>query len=113
MRILTAAALSVLAAVAGAGPAHGASFSAPRTLADWAPDAHRLVAAPGAALWTHPEGLRFSLDGAPPVRIPGGEGMVQDLDVGAPAARPYAAWVDSQMRLHAFTEREPKDVFAA
>ena len=106
MRILTAAALSVLAAVAGAGPAHGASFTSPRTLADWEPGGTRLVAAPGAAAWTHADGLRFWRDGDALARIPGREGMVQDIAVGAPAARPFVAWVDSAMQLHAFTERD-------
>jgi hypothetical protein len=104
LRILTAAALSVLAAVAGAGPAQGASFTSPRTLADWEPGGTRLVAAPGAAAWTHAEGLRFWRDGDALARIPAREGMVQDIAVGAPAARPFVAWVDSAMQLHAFTE---------
>ena len=106
MRIFTAATLSVLAAAAGAGPAQGASFTSPRTLADWEHGGTRLVAAPGAAAWTHAEGLRFWRAGDALARIPGREGMVQDIAVGAPAARPFVAWVDSAMQLHAFTERD-------
>ena len=105
MRALPTAALALLAALAGAGSAHGASFTSPRTLADWEPGGTRLAAAPGAAAWTRADSLRFWRDGAGLARIPGGEGMVQDLTVGA-SARPFAAWVDSQMRLHAFTERD-------
>jgi hypothetical protein len=105
MRSFPTAALTLLAVLAGAGSAQGASFSSPRTLADWAPGDARLAVAPGAAAWTHAEGLRFWRDGGALARIPGAEGMVQDLVVGA-SARPFAAWVDSQMRLHAFTERD-------
>ena len=62
MRSLPAAALTLLAVLAGAGSAQGASFSSPRTLADWAPGDARLAVAPGAAAWTHAGGLRFWRD---------------------------------------------------
>lgn len=103
MRTLTA--VTAFATLILAGAAQAATFTSPRTLADWSPGGQMLAAAPGAAVWTHPEGMRFWRDGAGLARIPGGEGMVQEVLVGA-ASRPFAAWVDSQMRLHAYTERD-------
>ena len=87
MRTLTAA-LTLVAALAAPGAAQGASFTSPRTLADWAPGGELLATAPGAAAWTHPDGMRFWRDGGGLARIPGGEGMVQDVAVGA-SARPW------------------------
>ena len=101
MRLLTVSALS-LAALAGAAPASGAAFEEPRTLSDWGPGGEVLVAAPGAVAWTHPTGVRVARPGDSPVRIAGG-GLVQDIDV---ATGPVAAWVDSDMRLHAFAGRD-------
>ena len=104
MRSLPAA-VTALAALAVAVPAQGSDFTAPRTLADWGPGGEVLAAAPGAAAWTHPTGLRISRDGGAPARIPGA-GLVQDVGLASAGGEPVAGWVDSEMRLHAFAGRE-------
>src|SRR5215218_9235023 len=76
-----AAVLASFTVLAGAAPALGSSFTAPRTLANWGPGAEVLVAAPGAAVWNHPTGVRVSRAGQHPVRIPG-SGLAQELAVG-------------------------------
>ena len=104
MRYLPAA-VTTLAALAVAAPAQGSAFTAPRTLADWGPGGEVLAAAPGAAAWTHPTGMRISRGGGVPQRIPGA-GLVQDVGLASADGEPVAAWVDSEMRLHAFAGRE-------
>jgi len=104
MRSLPAA-VTALAALAIAAPAQGSAFTAPRTLADWGPGGEVLRAAPGAAAWTHPTGMRISRGGGIPERVLGA-GLVQDVGLASAGGEPVAAWVDSEMRLHAFTGRE-------
>ena len=104
MRSLPAA-VTALAALAVAATAQGSAFTAPRTLADWGPGGEVLVAAPGAAAWTHPTGVRISRGGGVPERVPGA-GLVQDVSLASAGGEPVAAWVDSEMRLHTFTGRE-------
>jgi hypothetical protein len=92
--------LAAAALLAFAAPAAGAGFDAPRTIADWGPGAEFLEAAPGAAAWTHPSGVRVWRDGQGAVRVPG-EGLVQDLAIASDGGTPVAAWADTEMRLHA------------
>jgi hypothetical protein len=102
MRILPAA-LTLTAAFAVAAPAGAAEFSEPRTLSDWGPAAEFLATAPGAALWTRPDGVRLWHDGHGVRRFPG-EGLVQDLAVASDGGTPFAGWVDAESRLHAITD---------
>ncbi len=104
MRILPAAALTVLAALAGTAPALGSAFTEPVTLADWSLGGGTLAVADGAAAWSHPTGVRISAAGGVPIRVPG-DGLVQDIDVASADDAPVVAWADAGARLHAYTGR--------
>src|SRR5688500_11237541 len=104
MRIVPVA-LTVSAAFAVAAPAGASEFSEPRTLSDWGPAAEVMATAPGAAFWTHPDGMRLWRDGHGVRRFPG-EGLVQDVAVASGGGAPLAGWVDAEMRLHAVTDGE-------